>query len=225
MLNEFEITGRARTHLVQLDSPRFAAHSDVARAFLAMRTAAARDGIDLVPYSSFRDFNTQLKIWNDKFSGKKPLLDRHGRVFDVSELTEEARIESILNWSALPGASRHHWGTEIDVIDGAAIVLGAAPQLLPAEFQRGGPFYLLGQWLDANMAQFGFFLPYQYDQGGVCPEPWHLSYAPLSTKIIGGLSVALLSEVLEASGILGKRNVLKQLPFIFKQYVLNITTP
>ena len=75
------------------------------------------------------------------------------------------------------------------------------------------------------MALFGFFRPYQYDQGGVCPEPWHLSYAPLSTKIIGGLSVALLSEVLEASDILGKRDILKQLPFIFEQYVLNITTP
>ncbi len=225
MLNKFEITGRARTHLVQLDAPRFAAHPDVARAFLTMRIAAGRDGIDLAPYSSFRDFNTQLKIWNDKFSGKKPLLDRHGRVFDVSELTEEARIESILNWSALPGASRHHWGTEIDVVDGAAIVSGAAPRLLPAEFENGGPFYPLGQWLDANMALFGFFRPYQYDQGGVCPEPWHLSYAPLSTKIIGELSVALLSEVLEASEILGKGDILKQLPFIFEQYVLNITTP
>ena len=110
------------------------------------------------------------------------------------------------------------------MVDGAAIVSGAAQRLLPAEFENGGPFYPLHQWLDANMAQFGFFLPYQYNQGGVCPEPWHLSYAPLSTQIIEELSVALLSEVLDASDILGKQEVLKQLPFIFEQYVLNIHT-
>jgi len=44
MFNELEITGRVRTHVVQHDAPRFAAHPDVAAAFLRLRAAAARDG-------------------------------------------------------------------------------------------------------------------------------------------------------------------------------------
>jgi LAS superfamily LD-carboxypeptidase LdcB len=64
MLNELELTGRSRTHVVQLAEPRFAAQREAADAFLEMREAARRDGIDLQPYSSFRDFRTQLRIWN-----------------------------------------------------------------------------------------------------------------------------------------------------------------
>ena len=37
----------------------------------------------------------------------------------------------ILEWSALPGASRHHWGSEFDVFDLAALPEGYRVQLLP----------------------------------------------------------------------------------------------
>ncbi|MFC4922674.1 hypothetical protein [Delftia deserti] len=35
-----------------------------------MRNDAKKAGIDLLPFSTFRDFRTQLRIWNGKFSGK-----------------------------------------------------------------------------------------------------------------------------------------------------------
>ena len=103
MLTDLELTGRTRSHVVQYAAPRFAAQPQAAEAFLAMRAAAQKDGIDMQPFSTFRDFNTQLRIWNHKFAGKKPLYDEYGRVRDRSAMSEEEIIRHILDWSALPG--------------------------------------------------------------------------------------------------------------------------
>ena len=131
MLDELEITGRSRSHVVQILEPRFAAHRQVVDAFLAMRAAAAQDGFDILPFSSFRDYDTQLRIWNRKFASQKPLYDLDGKPRDFASLSERQKIECILNWSALPGGSRHQWGTEIDVVDARAMPQGYAPKLLP----------------------------------------------------------------------------------------------
>jgi hypothetical protein len=45
MLNEFELTGRARTHVAQFVEPRFAAMQEVGEAFLAMREGAKKAGM------------------------------------------------------------------------------------------------------------------------------------------------------------------------------------
>ena len=58
-------------------------------------------------------------------------------------------MRAILHWSALPGASRHHWGTEIDVIDRAALLHGQLAQLVPDEYAADGVFAKLGLWLSA----------------------------------------------------------------------------
>jgi LAS superfamily LD-carboxypeptidase LdcB len=87
MLNELEIAGRTRTHVKQFGEPRFAAIPEVGDAFLAMRHAALKDGFDLLPFSTFRDYDTQLRIWNGKFSGQKPFFYIDGNVRDFSKLT------------------------------------------------------------------------------------------------------------------------------------------
>ncbi|NIM47861.1 MAG: D-alanyl-D-alanine carboxypeptidase family protein, partial [Gemmatimonadales bacterium] len=86
-----------------------------------------------------------------------------------------------LRWSALPGASRHHWGTDLDVYDLAARPEGYEVELIPEEVDAGGMFGPLHEWLDGRIAAdaaFGFFRPYERDRQGVAPERWHLSYAP-----------------------------------------------
>ncbi|WP_431265315.1 M15 family metallopeptidase [Roseateles chitinivorans] len=222
MLNELELTGRARTHVVQHDAPRFAAQPEAVAAFLALREAARRDGIDLVPYSSFRDFRTQLRIWNGKFSGSKPLYDEQGRPRDFSRLTPPEIVRHILNWSALPGASRHQWGTEIDVFDGAAVPVDYVPKLLPEEVAPGGVFFELHRWLDAHIGTYGFVRPYRRFNGGMFPEPWHLSYRPLSTLALQQVTVDLLARVIAEADILGKALVLEMLPEIHRDHILNV---
>jgi len=225
MLNEFEITGRARTHVFQFTEPRFAAQREAGAAFLAMRDAAKSAGIDLVPFSTFRDYRTQLRIWNGKFSGQKPLYDMEGRVRDFAKLSPPEIVDCILNWSALPGGSRHQWGTEIDAVDGAAMPPGYTPRLLPEEVNDGGIFSPLHRWLDANVATFGFFRPYKFFKGGMYPEPWHLSYAPLSMQAVKLVTPEFLTRVTEEADILGKELVLEKIPEIYARHILNIVSP
>lgn len=225
MLNESEVTGCSRTHIVQILKPRFAAQPVVVQAFLAMHAAAAVDGFNLHPFSTFRDYDTQLRIWNDKFMGKRPLYDFEGNIRDFSSLTERQIVEGILQWSALPGGSRHHWGTDIDVVDGNALAEGYVPKLLPEETAVGGVFRGLHQWLDKNMADFGFFRPYNYFTGGMFPEPWHLSFANASMEAIQSVTVQLLRDVTNNANILGKEIALELIPSIYEQYILNYVCP
>ena len=220
-----QLTGRTRDHLIELSDPRCTLHRQVLAPFLAMRAAAAADGIDLVAFSSFRDFDRQLAIWNGKFRGERPMQDRAGRSLDPAPLSRAERVAAILWWSALPGASRHHWGTDVDVMDLAALPEGYRIQVVPGEYQAGGPFARLTTWLDAHMQAFGFFRPYTTDRGGVSPEPWHLSYAPVALAAQRALSLDRLREVLAASAIDGREEVLDTLAETFRRYVVDVDAP
>lgn len=224
-MNELELTGRARSHIVELTEPRCALHYEAATSLLAMRDAAAREGIDLTPRSSFRDFDAQLGIWNRKWAGERPLYDRQGAPIERSQLSDAQVVDAILCWSAIPGGSRHHWGSDVDVIDAAAVPTGYAVELLPSEYAPDGIFGRLSAWLDLNMQRFGFFRPYRTDRGGVSPEPWHLSYAPVSLPALESLSLSMLRHVLDASAISGKPHVLARLPEIYTRFLLAIDGP
>jgi LAS superfamily LD-carboxypeptidase LdcB len=224
-MNEFELTGRARTHLVELEQPRCTLHYAAATSFLAMRDAAAADGIDLVAASSFRDFDRQLQIWNEKWRGERPLLDRDGEALRAADLEEAARVDAILCWSALPGGSRHHWGTDCDVIDAAAIGRDYRVQLVPEEYAAGGVFHRLAQWLDANMRRFGYYRPYASSQCGAGVEPWHVSYWPVAEEALAELTLPVLRRALAGSAILGRESVLERLPEIYTRFILAVDAP
>jgi LAS superfamily LD-carboxypeptidase LdcB len=218
-----ELTGRATGHLSEVVAgPPCLLHREVVTPFLALRAAAAEDGIDLVAFSSFRDFDRQLAIWNGKFRGERPMQDRAGVTLDALALSPAERVAAILWWSALPGASRHHWGTDFDCLDANALPPGYKLQVVPAEYAPAGPFAHLATWLDAHMHSFGFYRPYTTDRGGVRPEPWHLSYAPVAARAQRALSAARLRDVLAAAEIEGKAEVLATLDEVFASYVVNV---
>lgn len=225
MLNELELTGRARTHVVQRDDLNGALQHDTLEPFLAMRSAAEREGISIKIVSAFRDFAAQQSIWDKKYRGERPLYDVHGKLREHAKLSPAELVDAILCWSAIPGGSRHHWGTEIDVIDSAALPDDYRVRLLPEEAASGGVFCRLHQWLDANMSQFGFFRPYRTFRGGVHPEPWHLSYAPVSIRALHALTPEVFTEAVRSSGMLGKNLVLERAGELYRQYVVNIDLP
>lgn len=220
-----QLTGRTRSHLAELTQPACALHQDVVSPFLTLRAAAAADGIDLVAFSSFRDFDRQLGIWNGKFRGERPMQDRAGQPLDVTRLNPAERVEAILWWSALPGASRHHWGTDFDVMDGAAMPPGYKIRVVPEEYQERGPFHRLTRWLDQHMHDFGFYRPYTTDRGGVAPEPWHLSYAPVAAAAENQYSLAELRDLLGSVDIEGKQALLATLDRNYYSYVVNVDAP
>ena len=51
-------------------------------------------------------------------------------------LSPEENIQKIIEYSTLPGTSRHHWGTEIDIIDGT--IQSQGDVLLAEKFHEGG---------------------------------------------------------------------------------------
>lgn len=224
-MNDCELTGQVRTHIADVPDPRCALHAHVVAPFLSLHRAALADGFDPVPQSSFRDFSRQLTIWNGKFSGARPMLDASGLPLDVRDLTPAERIEAIMLWSALPGASRHHWGTDIDLIDRHAAAPGYRIQLTPEEFAPGGPFAPLAAWLEINATRFGFFRPFRGERSGVQPEPWHFSFAPVAESARRSLSPAVLRKAIAAAPLLGKDQVLERLDALHARYVANIDWP
>jgi len=218
-----ELTGRARAHVRQFSSPRFAARPEVADAFLALRAAALRDGIDLLPIASWRPFAAQLRIWNRKFSGEAQLRDIHGQPMEHAALSPHELVWAILGWSGLPGATRRHWGTDIDVWDRNALPPGQRTQLLPHEVAPGGIYERLHAWLDEHIAQYGFFRPYGSYRGGMFPEPWHLSVASSARVALEAFDIDMLAAAIrQADCMLGRELVLEMLPEIMARHVRNV---
>jgi len=219
-MNALELTGRARSHVIELPQLRCTVHREVVAPLLALCAAArAEAGIELAPVSSFRDFDRQRDIWNAKYRGERALLDRNGEPLDALALAPDARIDAILAWSALPGASRHHWGTDLDVIDRAALPAGYRPQLIPQEYAPGGVFARLDAWLAESMQRFGFFRPYRQDHGGVQPEPWHLSHAATARPACAALTVEVMREAIEGAGVEGEELLVGRLAQLRQRYV------
>lgn len=224
-MNARELTGHARSHVVEVDGPGCVLHRNAVPAFRAMRTAAARAGIVLVAVSGFRDFARQREIWNAKFRGERPLLDAAGRRLNAAALDEARRVDAILLWTALPGASRHHWGTDLDVIDRRALPAGQQVRLVPEEYGPGGVFEALTRWLDRNMRRYGFYRPYDGTTRGTAPEPWHLSFAPVAQPAGRQLDVATLAAAVRGHGVLGEARILRRLPEIHRLFVRGAAAP
>ena len=86
--------------------------SDVYEAYKKMKRQADEDGIRLVIRSATRNFDYQKGIWERKWTGETKLSDR-SRASDITD--EKERALKILRYSSMPGSSRHHWGTDIDL--------------------------------------------------------------------------------------------------------------
>lgn len=225
------LTGRTVAHLCDAAAAKALGtpvHRDVVEPFRALQGAAKEEGFDLRILSGFRDFHRQLSIWNRKVRGDLVVLDSNAVPLDISTLTERELVFAILRWSALPGASRHHWGTELDVFDAAARPERYQIQLVPEEVDSGGMFGPLHDWLDEKMREgeaFGFFRPYDRDRGGVAPERWHLSCAPVAAAFEAALTVDVIRDTVEQEDLKLKTVVLTHLEEIYRRFVINTARP
>ena len=162
-------------------------------AFLEMQKAAAAEGIEIQIVSSFRDFDRQKSIFERKFQ----------RYTEDEGMEPLPAIDKIIRYSTIPGTSRHHWGTDIDIIQGGIPVEGDV--LVPEKFDSGGPFEDLKKWMDENSERFGFYLVYTDEpkRRGFKYEPWHYSYAPLSIPMLTEFRKKNIMSLLEAEDFEG----------------------
>lgn len=211
--------GLSSAHLVEYCG--FQLETETAIAFDKMRIAAAKDGIAIEICSAFRDFDRQQLIWNAKASGKRVLLDSDSKPVDVDKKSPEQIIALILLWSALPGTSRHHWGTDIDVFDSNTISK-ANLQLISQEYASNGPCHQLYSWLVQNAPQFGFYFPFQHGLSGVSAEPWHLSYYPVAKGFVDSFDTQILRKILLNSSVLYKELLSNNLESLAQEYVFRV---
>ncbi|GGW76138.1 M15 family metallopeptidase [Alteromonas halophila] len=197
-------------------------HADTAGPFIAMQQAAAEDGVDCQLVSGFRSFERQLAIWNRKWHGERPLYDARGNRLDPERLSDTEKLHAILTFSALPGGSRHHWGSDIDVYDKASVEAWAGSfSLVNDEYCNDGPCAELASWLTEYAGRFGFARPYLDYRGGVARELWHLSHTATARQFESAVNCDTLRAYIEDVEIAGKSVILDDFERLFERYVLN----
>ena len=184
------IIGKSQSNLVG-DSIRLEVNTY--KAFKKMEAAAKRDGIYLKIVSAYRGFERQKLIWNNKYE----------KFTNDFSLEPEKAISEIIRFSTVPGTSRHHWGTDIDIIDGN--FTDEENVLVSEKFEKDGLFYKVKNWLDNNSENFGFYLTYTNDKNrkGFEFEPWHYSYKPVSIKYYRALIKTDLKKIIQNLDING----------------------
>lgn len=221
-----ELTGRSEKELIFAPDWNVSLHKKTLIDLTQLKEEAKKVGFEFCVASAFRSFERQQVIFNTKAKGQKPILDAEGKEILSATLNDHDKLFAILRWSALPGASRHHWGSEFDVFDQNAISKDYHLQLIPQEFSHGGPFERLNNWLEEMMQNknFPFYRPYFQDLGGVSPEPWHLSHK-LSQEYFEQYTFEVFKKNIEISQIEFKELILDNAHQLFDRFVTNVTQP
>mgnify|MGYP005739404071 FL=1 len=130
----------------------------------AMADAAREDGIDIQVISAMRTWSHQRRIWNGKWNSTR-----------FMGFTGARRATEILRYSSMPGTSRHHWGTDVDL------------NALKNSYFESGTGKFVYAWLRDNAASFGFVQVYgdmKNGRTGYQEEKWHWSFWPLANRFL-----------------------------------------
>lgn len=176
-------------------------------AFLKMLEAAKENEINLKITSATRNFDYQKNIWNNKWTGFTLVNEKN-----LSKSIPDGlkRFKKILEYSATPGTSRHHWGTDIDINN-------ANPSYFKTE--KGQKVH---EWLAQNARRFGFCQPYNLKENGkkagYNEEKWHWSYLPLARTFTQKYKKLIKNK--DINGFLGDEYAAEQ--NLINNYVLGI---
>ncbi len=150
---------------VYTTKPSIYLHKEAYAAFKKMYYSAKECGVNLKIISAARNFNYQKGIWERKWKDGKYI-----KYFGAE------RAQQIMKYSSMPGTSRHHWGTDIDLND-----------LNDSYFTNTKEGKIVYEWLQAHAPSFGFHQTYTAkDSGrtGYEEEKWHWSYLPISGPLL-----------------------------------------
>lgn len=178
---------------------------DVLAAFIKMHDEAKKDSINLKIISATRNFDYQKGIWERKWNNYKKDTS-----LSTAKDTDLAIALKILEYSSMPGTSRHHWGTDIDI-----------NELNNAWFEKGQGKKVY-EWMQTKGRSHGFAQVYTAKgvdrPTGYNEEKWHYSYLPLSAKLTEYAKLNMKDKLI--TGFLGAEKAVKI--EIVKNYVLGI---
>jgi LAS superfamily LD-carboxypeptidase LdcB len=137
--------------------------TEVAEAFEQMRKAALKDSVVLIVLSGARSFDQQKAIWERKWN-------------NLQNQKPGEKALTILKYSSMPGSSRHHWGTDIDL------------NSLENNYFDTGKGLKIYRWMVKHASEYGFCQVYTDkhagNRTGYEMERWHWSYMPLSRHLL-----------------------------------------
>ncbi len=194
-INEFseeELIGKGKPTLFGDD---FKLRDEAFLQFNMMRISAKEAGFNIHVVSSYRSYTHQNGIWERKYKS-----------YRNQGLSHQNTIEKIIEYSTIPGTSRHHWGTDLDIIDSTKGV--PSNPLSETHFNEGGRMRKFKLWLDENSEKFGFYLVYTNKKGrkGFAYEPWHFSYRPLACKMLKEYKEVDIKKLLQTNKLMGSEN-------------------
>ena len=203
-----QLIGKDDTNIVG-DNYTSKMHKETKVAFQKMKTAALNDGINIEVVSAYRSFKKQKSIFENKY---KKLIK--------SGLSPIEAISEIIEYSTIPGTSRHHWGTDIDIID--ANFTKPESVLEEENYYGNGPYCKLKEWMNEHSETYGFYEVYTQNpkRKGFKYEPWHFSYAPVSKPMLEAYQKLDIKSILKEEKVLGNENFTEE--FIKKYKTENI---
>ena len=147
-----------------------------------MMKEARRQGVKIKVVSAYRDFNHQNRIWKRKYDK-----------FINQGYSSEKAVDKVKEYSAIPGTSRHHWGTDVDLSNGSYSLENRKSK---SEFEK---------WMDNNAHKFGFYRVYTNNKlrAGYNYESWHYSYRKLSKPMLAQYNQLDLVKILKNEKIAG----------------------
>ncbi len=135
----------------------------------SMIAAAAKAGIKLYAVSGVRTYDRQKLLWERRLKAELATKSARHRTDLVDYDTCSAMLKKIMP----PGASRHHWGTDVDLVT------------TESKYWRSPSGKEQLKWLAANAPRYGFYMAYQRNRkNGVTYEPWHWSFAPMAKPLL-----------------------------------------
>jgi LAS superfamily LD-carboxypeptidase LdcB len=138
---------------------------EVIQAYWQLKDEARLAGWRLSLSSGYRSFKDQSRIWNGSYDQLPKKIRRD----------PAAAVRAVLKDKSVPGLSRHHWATELDITE--INLRGQLSGVAEGVSQKVLAFY---RWMDENAPRFGFCRVYR-GLGAVSDERWHWSYLKLAT--------------------------------------------
>lgn len=192
------------------DKPGYFLRKETYENFVKMHDAAMKDGINLNIISATRNFEKQKSIWEAKWTGARKI--ENGANAAKKYPDPKTRALKILEYSSMPGSSRHHWGTDVDLND-----------LDNYTFEQG-PGKKVYDWMVKHAHEYGFCQPYSKksaDGGrstGYNEEKWHWSYMPIAKQLTDIAARTMTDDMI--GGFKGAETAVKI--GIVEKYVLGV---
>lgn len=218
MTIDFEtLTGRTDFHTINWGE-EIRVHSSVKNDLIELQNQCLDHQIELRVASGFRSYERQVLIWEEKVHGIRPLYNKDEVPIDVKSASEQEILESLLAWSAIPGCSRHHWGTDFDLYDFSSFKNGGRLKLISSEYtDERGPCFHMNEYL-SQCHDLKFKKPYVDSGTGIQAEPWHFSHLEISSQFEKIYDRNIFKKNLESAQFAFSKEILKNIDIYFNLY-------